>query len=168
MILLPALQAAARSHASCIRNQVSSVLPNALVSRIAISGLMPDLPLTILLSACRVTPRTFAQQLRTAQRFKAIVPEYATGMHRVFHGHGNCGVLTESRTVRIRSTLSNGSGRMPLRSRCSWSRFSHQPRLAGSATAIGFAALSGAFGESTAQKPFAGRELGDAGAETAF
>src|SRR5436309_4060367 len=43
-----------------MRNQVSSVLPNALVSRIAISGLMPDLPVMTLLSACRVTPRIFA------------------------------------------------------------------------------------------------------------
>jgi hypothetical protein len=29
-----------------------------LVSRIAISGLMPDLPLIMLLRVCRVTPRT--------------------------------------------------------------------------------------------------------------
>src|ERR1017187_10427593 len=43
-----------------MRNHVSGVLPNALVSRIAISGLIPDLPLTTLLSACRVTPKTFA------------------------------------------------------------------------------------------------------------
>src|ERR1019366_3316962 len=41
-------------------NHVSSVLPKALVSRIAISGLMPDLPLTMLLRVCRVTPRIFA------------------------------------------------------------------------------------------------------------
>ena len=43
-----------------MRSHVSAVLPNALVSRIAISGLMLDLPLTTLLSACRVTPRTLA------------------------------------------------------------------------------------------------------------
>src|ERR1035441_4850798 len=41
-------------------SHVSSVLPKALVSRIAISGLMPDLPLTTLVRVCRVTPRTFA------------------------------------------------------------------------------------------------------------
>jgi hypothetical protein len=38
------LRAAARSQASCIPSHVSGVLPKALVSRIAISGLMPDLP----------------------------------------------------------------------------------------------------------------------------
>src|SRR5271154_647789 len=59
-ILLASLRAAARSYATCIRSHVSSALPNALVSQIAISGLMPDLPFTTLLSACRVTPRIFA------------------------------------------------------------------------------------------------------------
>ena len=39
LILLSPFRAAARSQASCIRNHVSSVLPNAFVSRIAISGL---------------------------------------------------------------------------------------------------------------------------------
>src|SRR5690348_15179874 len=43
-----------------MRNQVSAVLPKAFDSRIAISGLMPDLPFTTLLSACRVTPSTLA------------------------------------------------------------------------------------------------------------
>src|ERR1035437_6274089 len=41
-------------------SHVSSVLPNALVSRIAISGLMLDLPLTTLVRVCRVTPRISA------------------------------------------------------------------------------------------------------------
>jgi site-specific recombinase XerD len=41
-------------------SHVSGVLPNAFVSRMAISGLMPDLPLMTLLSACRVTPSSFA------------------------------------------------------------------------------------------------------------
>src|ERR1035441_10333243 len=54
------LRAAARSKGSCIRNEVSGVLPKALVKRMAISGLIPDLPLTTLLRAWRVTPRTFA------------------------------------------------------------------------------------------------------------
>src|ERR1022692_4534859 len=34
----------------------------------AISGLMPDLPFTILLSACRVTPRTFAPSVTDRPR----------------------------------------------------------------------------------------------------
>lgn len=79
LILLSFLRAAARSQASCIRNHVSSVLPNAFVSRIAISGLIPDFPLTMLLSACCH---------RQAQRHKAIMPNDATGMHGVFHEHG--------------------------------------------------------------------------------
>jgi hypothetical protein len=39
---------------------VSSVLPKALVRRMAISGLIPDLAVITLLSACRVTPRIIA------------------------------------------------------------------------------------------------------------
>src|SRR5260370_12894139 len=45
---------------SCIRNHVSGVLPNAFESRIAIWGLIPDLPWMTLLSVCRVTPSTSA------------------------------------------------------------------------------------------------------------
>src|ERR1700682_1808707 len=41
-------------------NHVSGVLPKAFDSRMAISGLMPDLPFTTLLRAWRVTPSTFA------------------------------------------------------------------------------------------------------------
>src|SRR5580700_7188238 len=51
-----------------MRSHVSGVLPNALESRIAISGLMPDLPLITLLSACRVTPRTFAPAVTESPR----------------------------------------------------------------------------------------------------
>src|SRR5208337_5302647 len=43
-----------------MRSHVSAVLPKALASRIAISGLIAALPFTTLLRACRVTPRTFA------------------------------------------------------------------------------------------------------------
>src|SRR5690348_8198396 len=43
-----------------MRNHVSGVLPKALESRMAISGLIPDFPVTILFKVCRVTPRTFA------------------------------------------------------------------------------------------------------------
>ena len=60
LIFLSFLRAAARSKASCIRSQVSGVLPNAFASLIAMFGLIPDLPFTTLFSACRVTPRTFA------------------------------------------------------------------------------------------------------------
>src|SRR5579859_1051075 len=51
-----------------MRNQVSAVLPKALDSRIAISGLMPDLPFTTLLRACRVTPSTFAPAVTESPR----------------------------------------------------------------------------------------------------
>src|SRR5580658_9027608 len=43
-----------------MRTHVSAVLPKAFVSRIAILALMPDLPFTILVRVCRVTPRIFA------------------------------------------------------------------------------------------------------------
>src|SRR5580704_12265685 len=51
-----------------MRNHVSAVLPNAFDSRIAISGLMPDLPLTTLFSVCRVTPRTSAPSVMDRPR----------------------------------------------------------------------------------------------------
>jgi hypothetical protein len=60
LILLSFLRAAAKSKASCIRSHVSGVLPKAFPSLIAMFGLIPDLPLTTLFSACRVTPRTLA------------------------------------------------------------------------------------------------------------
>src|ERR1700733_2127661 len=59
-MFLSFLRACARSKAICIRSQVSGVLPNAFESRIAISGLMPDLPLITLVRVCRETPRAFA------------------------------------------------------------------------------------------------------------
>ena len=55
LILLSLLRAAARSEASCIRSQVSGVLPNAFDSLFAISGLMAALQFTTLLRACLVT-----------------------------------------------------------------------------------------------------------------
>src|ERR1700688_245824 len=66
-----------------MRNQVSSVLPNALVSRIAISGLMPDLPVMTLFRACRVTPRIFAP----SEIDKPKGSRHASCMRRVFHRH---------------------------------------------------------------------------------
>src|SRR5258705_11148407 len=45
----------------------------------------------------------------------------------------------------------------------------HRPMpFAAGTTAIGFAALAGAFRERAAQEPFAGGEVGDAGTETAL
>jgi len=154
--------------ASCICNHVSGVLPKALDSLIAISGLMPDLPFTTLLRACRVTPSIFAAAVtesfkgsrqscrtmrpdawgfswdvffslsngnRSAQRQRHHSAQSGKRCANWPYRHGpqppqvafewvqavageiqSLSVVAESRTVRIRSTVSKRSGRIPLRS----------------------------------------------------
>ena len=72
-----------------MRNHVSAVLPNALASRIAISGLIAALPFTTLLRACRVTPRTFAPSVTDSPKwFKASGAGRCVRDGGIFHGHG--------------------------------------------------------------------------------
>ncbi len=55
---------------------------------IAISGLIPDFPLTILLIACLVNAKSlYACGHGQTQRLKAIVANDATGMDGVFYRH---------------------------------------------------------------------------------
>ena len=59
------------------------------MSRIAISGLIPDFPLTMLLRACRVTPRTLAPVRNgTGPAVQGNHAERCDRDGRVFHGHG--------------------------------------------------------------------------------
>jgi len=86
LILLSSLRAACQVIASCIRNHVSSVLPEAFVSRIAISGLEPELPFTTLVKSLRVTKNLLPGGHGQAQRLKAIMPDDAPGCTGVFMG----------------------------------------------------------------------------------
>jgi hypothetical protein len=66
----------------------SGVLPNALDSRIAICGLIPDLPLITLLRVRRLMPRTFAPLVTdNPNDSRQAVLIAASGVRGVFHGH---------------------------------------------------------------------------------
>ncbi len=99
--MLSSFRTAARSHAICIPSHVSGVLPNAFESRMAIPGLIADLPLTTLLSACRVMPRTFAPAI--TERPKGARQSCRTmrpPIDGVFHGHGVFFLTSGSRSVQ--------------------------------------------------------------------
>jgi hypothetical protein len=63
------------------------VLPNALVSRIAISGLITDFPAMTLLRACLLTPRILAPSEMESPGGSRQALNAAPGMPRSFHGH---------------------------------------------------------------------------------
>jgi hypothetical protein len=65
-----------------MRTHIDAVLPNALASRIAISALMSDLPVTIFVRVCRPTPTTSAPGVTerpngSRQAFLTIRPGWA-------------------------------------------------------------------------------------------
>jgi len=94
-----------------MRKPCFRVLPNALDRRIAISGLIPDLPFTTLLRAWTGdTERLRASGYGESQRFEAIVANDATGMNGVFHGHRFYALMVIGQ-LNVKGILSFKSGK---------------------------------------------------------
>jgi hypothetical protein len=81
--------ACARSYADCNASQASAVPPNALSSRIAISGEIPALPLTkIVQDLAGYSEYVRALGYRKSERHETVMTHRESGVRRFLHRHG--------------------------------------------------------------------------------